>query len=190
MSPQALSLIVYIVAIAGGRFLSQGQRRVRQPLSSQWQTIMNDPTAIGVGLVTAIAIGGSVMEYALREDAPQLYATLIGLAILAGAWSTAYFANKAIGENWSASIEKTAAQRLITSGVYGVVRHPLYLSGLFVLIGTNVYFQNRWAWLGVMLALAAILLRLPIEERHLEEHFDKEYRTYKRQTKMILPWIF
>jgi protein-S-isoprenylcysteine O-methyltransferase Ste14 len=101
----------------------------------------------------------------------------------------AYFANREIGVNWSPTIEKTQKQKLITSGIYGIVRHPLYLSGLLILVGTNIYFGSKWAWLGAILTLIALLLRIPVEEKHLIKRFGEAYIAYKRQTKAILPWI-
>lgn len=76
----------------------------------------------------------------------------------------------------------------MTTGVYSVVRHPLYLSGILVLTGTNIYFESSWAWLGALPALA-LLIHVPIEERRLVERFGQEYIAYKKRTKAILPWI-
>jgi protein-S-isoprenylcysteine O-methyltransferase Ste14 len=101
-----------------------------------------------------------------------------------------YLANREIAENWSPIIEKSPTQRLITSGIYGVVRHPLYSSGLLILAGTNTYFGSQWSWLGTIIVLAGILCRIPLEEKKLIDRFGLEYITYRQQTKAILPWIF
>ena len=96
-------------------------------------------------------------------------------ALLVLGWGVACAANRAIGENWSPTIDKTKEQNLVTSGVYSVVRHPFYLAGAFLITGTSVYFGNSWAWLGALPALIVILVRIPIEERRLVERFGKEY---------------
>jgi len=128
-----------------GRFLSQRQRRNKQSLSSQWQSIVNDPTAVISGLLMAIAIGMALIEATLRQNtALQLNTALVGVAILVVSWGIAYFANREIGIDWSPTIEKTQKQKLVTSGIYGIIRHPLYLSGLLILVGTNVYFGSKW----------------------------------------------
>lgn len=111
------------------------------------------------------------------------------MAILVVSWGIAYFANREIGIDWSPTIEKTQKQKLVTSGIYGIIKHPLYLSGLLILVGTNVYFGSKWAWLATTLVLIAILLRIPIEQKHLRERFGEEYIAYKRRRKTILPWI-
>ena len=191
MGTQTSSLIIYIIVMFTGRLLSQRQRRRRQSLSTQWQSMVNDPTALASGLLVAIAIGMALIEATLRQNITlQLHTALIGVIILIVGWGIAYFANREIGENWSPTLEKTEEQKLVTSGIYVIVRHPLYLSGLLILVGTNVYFGSKWAWLGTTLALIVILLRIPIEEKHLKERFGEEYIAYKRRTKAILPWIF
>ncbi len=190
MITQTSSLVVYIIVMLTGRFLAQGQRSIKQSLSSQWRGIVNDPTALFSGLMMSIAIGMAVMEFTLQHNnALPLHTALVGVTILMVGWGVAYFANREIGENWSPTIEKTEKQKLVTSGIYGIVRHPLYLSGLLILVGTNVYFSNRWAWLVTTLMLIVILFRIPIEEKHLKERFSEEYIAYKRRTKAILPWI-
>ncbi|HHX51439.1 MAG TPA: isoprenylcysteine carboxylmethyltransferase family protein, partial [Clostridia bacterium] len=87
-------------------------------------------------------------------------------------------------------IEKREDQKLITSGIYGMVRHPLYLSGLLILAGTNIYFGSKWAWVGTVAAMVIILVRIPLEEKKLIKRFSQEYISYRRHTKRILPWIF
>lgn len=66
MITRTSSLIVYIIVMWTGRFLSQRQRRNKQSLSSQWQSIVNDPTAVISGLLMAIAIGTALIEATLR----------------------------------------------------------------------------------------------------------------------------
>jgi hypothetical protein len=52
--------------------------------------------------------------------------------------------------------------------------------GLFILIGTNIYFVSSWAWISLLLALVVILIRVPIEERYLVERFGQEYIAYQK----------
>jgi protein-S-isoprenylcysteine O-methyltransferase Ste14 len=73
--------------------------------------------------------------------------------------------------------------------VYSTIRHPLYLSGLLILVGTNIYFASSWGWVGVLPALIVILIRVPLEERYLVDRFGQEYIAYQKRSKVILPWI-
>jgi protein-S-isoprenylcysteine O-methyltransferase Ste14 len=190
MTAQTYELIAYVIVMLTCRLISQRQRKTTPSLLSQSQAIARDWTALLATLSASAGIALPIIETTLRETTVvNTGMILAGLALILTGWGVAYAANRAIGESWSPSIDKTTEQKLITSGVYALVRHPLYLSGLLILVGTNIYFRSRWAWLGALLALIVTLTRVPIEERRLAERFGQQYIAYQRQTKAILPWI-
>ncbi len=190
MTPQLYILVIYIIVMLMGRFISQGQRKARQSLLSQSQAITKEWTALLAAFSAALAIAWPVLEYTLKETLEgHMYLRLIDLAVVVADYGIAYAANHTISQNWSPTVDKTQKQNLVTAGVYSTIRHPLYLSGLLILAGTNIYFGSSWAWAGVLLALIVILIRLPIEERHLVVRFGEEYIAYQKRTKAILPWL-
>jgi protein-S-isoprenylcysteine O-methyltransferase Ste14 len=84
--------------------------------------------------------------------------------------------------------EKTT--QLVTSGIYGFIRHPLYLS--LIMLALGVYFKQP-TWIGTLLA-AVVILALTITAR-IEEHenlayFGEAYRSYISKTKMFIPYLF
>ncbi len=85
------------------------------------------------------------------------------------------------------SFENTT--RLVKTGLYKYIRHPLYCS-LF-LFGTGVMFKNPGTWqvvLGVI-NLAAILFTALTEEKEMISRFGDDYLSYMRETKMFIPFI-
>ena len=190
MTTHVWLLVIYVIVVLIGRAIAQTQRRPKRSLLSHRRAIITDWTVFPIALAAAVATALPVLEATLRETVVwNVYAAFGGLAVIAAGWGVAYAANRVIGENWSPTIDKTEEQNLVTSDVYSVVRHPLYLSGLLVLIGTNIYFASTWAWAGTALVLIAMLIRVPVEERRLVERFGEEYRAYRKRTKAILPWI-
>jgi protein-S-isoprenylcysteine O-methyltransferase Ste14 len=184
-----LAIAIYIALIITGRFLSQ--RREKQKLFTQWKSISKDYTAIISLLATAIAMGLALLEATLSEDADlQVTLIIIGIVVMIIGWVVAFYANREIRKNWSPIIEKTKSQELVTSGIYSLIRHPLYFSGLCILSGTNLYFCSKWAWTGLILALITILIRIFIEEKKLKERFGDVYTSYMQKTKVLIPWIF
>jgi protein-S-isoprenylcysteine O-methyltransferase Ste14 len=185
-----VELIAYVVVMLIGRFVSQGQRKAKRAPLPQSKAILKDWTALLAALSAAFGIALPVLEAALQEThVSNTWAILVGLAFIAAGYGVAYVANREISENWSATIDKTRGQNLVTSGVYSIVRHPLYLSGFLILVGTNIYFASTWAWVSVPLVLIVLLIRVPIEERYLVERFGQEYIDYQNRSKRILPWI-
>jgi protein-S-isoprenylcysteine O-methyltransferase Ste14 len=80
--------------------------------------------------------------------------------------------------------------RLVTSGIYRLIRHPLYLSvGLF---GIGVYLKNvtlETSLLAIVLAAAVILTAL-IEEGEMKARFGESYAAYMKTTKRFIPGVF
>src|SRR4030095_488160 len=67
----------------------------------------------------------------------------------------------------SATIEVVAEQRVITTGPYAIVRHPMYASGSLYLAGTPLALASYWGLLAVAFMVPALIWRLLDEERLL-----------------------
>ncbi len=83
--------------------------------------------------------------------------------------------------------EKTTA--LVTTGVYGYIRHPMYSSLLFLAWG--IFFKAP-AWAGGLLALAATLFLVAttrVEEAENLRFFGPAYQEYVKRTKMFIPFL-
>jgi protein-S-isoprenylcysteine O-methyltransferase Ste14 len=64
------------------------------------------------------------------------------------------------------------SQKVITTGPYRLVRHPMYAGGFLYFVGLPFMFGS---WLGlavVPLFIALLLLRIPIEERMLRKNLE------------------
>ena len=82
-----------------------------------------------------------------------------------------------------------AKGQLVTTGIYGHVRHPQYLGFLLLTLGMNVL----WITISSLLLwpiLAILYYRLAKEEeKEMEERFGEEYRKYKHMVPMFIPSI-
>jgi len=82
---------------------------------------------------------------------------------------------------------KESSPRLVISGLYHWVRHPLYAAGLLFIWLTPVVSQNS---LVVFIAVTVyILVGAFFEERKLEREFGAAYREYKAATPMLIPGL-
>jgi protein-S-isoprenylcysteine O-methyltransferase Ste14 len=189
MSTKTVYILVYVVVLITGCFMSQSQRKADK-LAPQARQIAKDSTAVVMAMAVLVGFGVPLLEAALEEvlDMP-IWRAAPGIAFVLFGFALAYQANRIIAQNWSPVIEKTQEQSLVKSGVYSLIRHPLYLSGLLIVIGTNIYFGNTWAWISTALVFGITLYRIPIEDRQLEMRFGQEFVDYKKQTKAIIPWI-
>jgi protein-S-isoprenylcysteine O-methyltransferase Ste14 len=82
-----------------------------------------------------------------------------------------------------------AQNHLVTSGIYGYIRHPQYLGFLLIASGMNI----QWITLPTLFlwpALVVLYYRLAKEEdEKMEEKFGEEYRQYKDKVPMFMPRI-
>jgi protein-S-isoprenylcysteine O-methyltransferase Ste14 len=93
-----------------------------------------------------------------------------------------------LGSFWSPGLEIKKDHRLVTTGVFKRVRHPMY-SALIVIAVAQVFMLQNWI-AGpsfLLLAVPFYLSRIKREERQLIYLFGDEYRIYKQQTNALFP---
>lgn len=95
-----------------------------------------------------------------------------------------------LGRRFSGLVAIQPGHRLVTSGLYGIIRHPSYL-GLFVLsLGWALAFRSGVGVILAVLNLVVVLARIESEERLLGETFGAEYDAYRTRTWRLLPYIY
>ncbi|MCX7359554.1 MAG: isoprenylcysteine carboxylmethyltransferase family protein [Alphaproteobacteria bacterium] len=123
----------------------------------------------------------------------QLWATsreiswaMTGLAVLGLGFTWA--ARLHLGPLWSSTSAPCEDHRIVDTGPYGVVRHPVY-SGLLLVVGATAVESGRLeAVAGALLLVAAISLRAKLEERFLRRDLgDDAYTSYRRRVPMLIP---
>lgn len=112
-----------------------------------------------------------------------------GLAIFLSGLVLAVWARLYLGRNWGTPMSEKVNPELVTSGPYKMVRHPIYSGLILALVGTAVAVSWYWliavALLGVYFVYSAV-----VEERYMTKLFPDAYPTYKRSTKMLIPFVF
>jgi protein-S-isoprenylcysteine O-methyltransferase Ste14 len=90
----------------------------------------------------------------------------------------------------SATIELASDQKVISSGPYAWVRHPMYAGGLVMLLGIPVALGSWWGLLVLAAIFPALIWRLIDEERFLSRNLPGyvEYRHKVRYRLMPLVW--
>jgi methanethiol S-methyltransferase len=85
-------------------------------------------------------------------------------------------------------IDGLTQQGLVTRGVYGIVRHPLYLAGIIIFTCNPHITRNNL--ITAILADLYFLFGMVIEERRFVTIFGDEYRKYMERVPMMLPRLF
>ena len=162
-------------------------RAVRMPEQMQ----KNSPRAWGVGpkwgiagaSYFAVALVLHVIAYprfAISQVPYQVLATVGGLMVGIGA--SCYIAA-------ARTLRRSMKQgKLVTTGPYAIVRHPLYASNILLTVPGIALLVSSWLLLTVP-PFMYVMLRIWVsaEEEALQERFGHEYEQYRRRTNIIFP---
>jgi protein-S-isoprenylcysteine O-methyltransferase Ste14 len=90
----------------------------------------------------------------------------------------------------SATIEVKDEQKVISTGPYAVIRHPMYSGAFIMLLGIPLALGSWWALIFVFLLLAAIVWRLLEEEKFLSKNLPG-YTSYRQKVRYrLIPFIW
>jgi protein-S-isoprenylcysteine O-methyltransferase Ste14 len=96
-----------------------------------------------------------------------------------------------LGRNWSISLQVREQHALVKTGIYRLIRHPMYSSFFLLGLAQLLLVPNWFAGLaGVVGAGVLFAFRVRREEQMMLESFGGEYRSYMSQTKRVVPWVF
>lgn len=112
----------------------------------------------------------------------------VALIVMGLAWTV--WARKALGDNWSGRVTLKSGHELVRSGPYRWVRHPVYMGALLALLGSALASGKLSAMLGFLLAIAALVYKLRIEERWMSAQFGDQYRNYQSASWALLPFVY
>jgi protein-S-isoprenylcysteine O-methyltransferase Ste14 len=90
----------------------------------------------------------------------------------------------------SAIIDVAPDQRVVSTGPYAIVRHPMYLGAALLLLATPFALGSAWAIIFAVLAVGCLVWRLLEEERYLSQHLPG-YDDYRESTRYrLIPFIW
>jgi len=142
----------------------------------------------GSRLGLALQCAAFLLPLALpRADAPGA-GTVAAATVLALSVRLFRASARALGEQWSLVARVRGAHELVTTGPYGVLRHPIYAAAAGMVLGTGLAVGRP----GPCVAAAALYaagtaLRVRGEESVLRASFGRRYEAYARTVPRWLP---
>ncbi len=180
---QVLWLAWGIGWLASSRWSSSEKRRQ----NSRERFLYLAEMAVAVALISFSNLGYGWLGERVVPRTEAFF--VIGAALLVAGLGFTVWARLSLGRNWSGYVTLKAGHRLVRSGPYALVRHPIYTGLLFALLGTTIAVDEWRAVLGLILATASLVRKLRLEERWLTEEFGSEYAAYKDEVKALVPWL-
>jgi len=90
---------------------------------------------------------------------------------------------------WNVTLKLQTDHKLVTSGPYRRIRHPMYTVLIVYMLSWVLVSANLLFLVYYVLSVLLIIVRIPREERMMQEKFGEEYRIYMKRTGRLLPHI-
>ncbi|MDI3561753.1 protein-S-isoprenylcysteine O-methyltransferase [Bradyrhizobium sp. Arg816] len=186
---------VIFVALAIGWYLirykyARRSRRARVVRSARGplETTLLLISLSGLGLVPLVYVAIGIPHFADRSFYPSL--AWLGSLIAIAALGMFHLTHRALGRNWSISLDVRENHELVTEGVYRRVRHPMYSAFWLWAIAQALLLPNWVAGFAGLIGFGILYFgRVAKEERMMLETFRDSYRVYMERTGRIFPSI-
>ena len=114
----------------------------------------------------------------------------LGVALFATGGALRIWPVFVLGHRFSGLVAIQPGHRLVTSGVYAVIRHPSYLGLLINSLGWALAFRSVVGLLLTALLVPPLVARIRAEERLLRTQFGDDYDVYCRGTSRLIPGVY
>ncbi|CAN7566467.1 methyltransferase family protein [Mycolicibacterium frederiksbergense] len=131
----------------------------------------------------------SALDHRFGWSQVPIWLVIAGNVLVAAGLSVAQLV--VVQNNYAAATVRVEAdQPLVSTGLYGVVRHPMYTGAAVMMIGTPLALDSLWGLLGVAASAPVIVARIRDEEQMLTEELAgyPQYRTRVRYR--LVPYLW
>jgi protein-S-isoprenylcysteine O-methyltransferase Ste14 len=140
----------------------------------------------GLGLLPMIYIATGFPRFANYPFQPLL--AWIGAVVAVATLVLFHATHRALGRNWSVSLDLRESHRLVTEGVYRYVRHPMYSAFWLWAIAQALLLPNFIAGLSGLVGFGILYsFRVGQEERLMLDAFGTDYGDYMARTGRVVP---
>jgi protein-S-isoprenylcysteine O-methyltransferase Ste14 len=184
--PQFLALALVTLALVLASLATEAGIRtgVREDRGNRWVLVVFGLIGLAHGILPAWTdrIGFWTLDgEALRWSGVGLYAVGGVLRL----WPVFE-----LGRRFSGLVAIQADHTLVTTGIYGRIRHPSYLGVVVIMLGWALVFRSGVGILLTALVLVPLVARMNAEEALLSSEFGDAYNAYRARTWRLVPYIY
>lgn len=142
----------------------------------------------GLGLVPLFYVATGMPRFAAHSFYPSL--AWLGSFFAIAALGVFHLTHRALGRNWSISLDVRENHELVTEGIYRRVRHPMYSAFWLWAIAQALLLPNWIAGLSGLVGFGILFFgRVAREERMMLQTFGDNYREYMARTGRVFPRV-
>jgi protein-S-isoprenylcysteine O-methyltransferase Ste14 len=176
-----ITLVLVVAALFTQGNLSPGEREDR---TNRWVLAVFLP----IGL-----IGAWLPAWCDRTDVWTIDGDVVrwlGVALYAAGGALRLWPVFVLGRRFSGLVAIQPGHRLVTDGIYGIIRHPSYLGMIVNMLGWALVFRSALGVLLVALTVAILIGRIRSEETLLQSQFGAAYDAYRARTWRLIPGLY
>ena len=184
-----LALLFIPMTILGVAMLILSPNLLRRRLKAKEERSKQSFVVRLSGLMFIVGFVVAGLDHRYGWSAVPLSAVVVASVIFLVAYAMYV---EVIRENeWlSRTVEVSEGQQVVSTGLYGVVRHPMYLATLFLFLSMPIILGSWWAVIPFLCYIPIIVLRTIDEERLLVSQLDG-YADYCRRVRWrIIPYVW
>jgi len=173
--------------------LRPGQRARRTPVRysgrDKREFVLLGISLTGLGVIPFVYVVAHILRFADYPVVPVL--SYLGVAADCASLWLFHLTHRDLGSNWSVSLDLRERHTLVTTGIYAMVRHPMY-SGFWLMALAQALLLPNWIAGPAGLVGFGILFfgRVRREEDMMIAAFGEEYRAYMARTARVVPWLY
>ena len=184
--PALTGVAIVTFVLAGAALFSSGNLSpgVREDRGNRWIFV---PLAV-IGVLSAYlpAYTDRLDVWTIDGDATRW----LGLALYTVGGVLRIWPVFVLGRRFSGLVAIQPGHTLVTSGIYGIIRHPSYLGLLVGALGWGLAFRSVVGVLLMVLTVPVILARIRAEEALLHTQFGAEYDAFRARTSRLIPGTY
>lgn len=184
--PARTALAIVLVLLSGASLFSGGNLSAgeREDRANRWVLIAF--ALIGLLIAWLPAYTDRHGIWTLDGDAVRW----LGVVLFAAGGALRLWPVFVLGHRFSGLVAIQPGHALVTSGIYGVIRHPSYLGLLVNTLGWALAFRSGVGVLLAALMMVPLLARIRAEERLLRAQFGDAYDAYCSRTSRLIPGLY
>ncbi|CAN5478165.1 isoprenylcysteine carboxylmethyltransferase family protein [soil metagenome] len=164
------------------------QRRLHAGPTAETRPVQRIVTiAIFTSVLALLVV--SALDHRFGWSSVPLAVVVVGDVLVAAGLVVAQFV--VIQNNYAAAtITVEAGQPLVSTGLYGVVRHPMYLGALVMMLGTPLALDSFWGLPVLIPGVVTLMVRIGDEENMLTDELTG-YREYRERVPYrLVPYVW
>jgi protein-S-isoprenylcysteine O-methyltransferase Ste14 len=189
---------VYLVIFIGASGLTTGYLVRRDPALLE-RRMRGGPTAekrpaqkvimLGASMGFIVLLVVSAFDHRFGWSAVPLGAVVTGDVLMAIGFCLIFRVYQ-VNAFTSATIEVSSDQKVVSTGPYAIVRHPMYASASLYLFGTPLALGSYWAFVPIVAMMPFLIWRLLDEERFLSRKLPGYAEYQRRVPRRLVPYVW